>query len=131
MDGARKGARKVTDMGSGTVNETKTQTAAESSTQVQRMQAAVDSAVALGPGFLRGEVDADSMANAMVAAVRGYVEQEKAAGSDGRPADAASRELFPALQELITCGSGYLAGRCDADCVARTMTEMVNEFAAS
>ncbi len=111
--------------------QTTAQTASHASTQAQRMRAAVDSAVALGPGFLRGEVDADAMANAMVAAVRGYVEQDKAAGGDGRPADAQARELYPALEELITCGSGYLAGRCDADCVARTMTEMVREFAAS
>ncbi|MBN9607727.1 MAG: hypothetical protein BGO26_09680 [Actinobacteria bacterium 69-20] len=95
------------------------------------MRAAVDSAVALGPGFLRGEVDPDTMANAMVAAVRDYVERDKAAGGDGRPTDAQARHLYPALEELMTCGSGYLAGRCDADCVARTMTEMVHEFAAS
>lgn len=96
--------------------------------QVARMQAAIDHAVAVGPGFLRGEVDADHMANAMVAAVRGYVEQERASGGDGAPRGAEARELQNVLAELMTCGSGYLAGRCDAACVARTMTQMVHAF---
>lgn len=97
-------------------------------TQIDVMRAAIASGVALGPAFLRGEVDADTMAQSMVAAVNGYAEQAKAAGYADAPADHEAAELLPALQELITCGSGYLAGRCDADCVARTMTEMVREF---
>jgi hypothetical protein len=96
--------------------------------QADRIRAAVNSAVAIGPGFLRGEVDADTMANSMVAAVRGYVDAENADGRDGSPVDARSAELFPVLQELIACGGGYLAGRCDAACVARTMTQLVTEF---
>lgn len=98
-------------------------------TQVGRMRAAIDKAVTVGPGFLRGDVDANHMANTMVGAVRGYVEQERAAGSDGQPHDAQARQLQNVLAELMTCGSGFLAGRCDAACVARTMTQMVNEFA--
>jgi hypothetical protein len=35
------------------------------------MRAAVERAVAMGPEFLRGDVDADRMANTMVQAVRG------------------------------------------------------------
>ncbi|MGH8110906.1 MAG: hypothetical protein ACREPL_03040 [Rhodanobacteraceae bacterium] len=97
-------------------------------TQVARMRAAIDRAVAVGPGFLRGEVDANRMANTMVGAVRGYVDQERAAGSDGKPHDNQARELQGILAELMTCGSGFLARRCDAACVARTMTQMVREF---
>lgn len=97
-------------------------------TQVARMRAAIDRAVAMGPGFLRGEVDANHMANTMVGAVRGYVEQERATGGDGQPHDNQTRELQGVLAELTTCGSGFLAGRCDAACVARTMTQIVREF---
>lgn len=96
--------------------------------QAARIRTAVDSALSIGPAFLRGEVDADTMANTMVAAVDGYVDAEKADGRDGSPVDARSAELFPVLEELITCGGGYLAGRCDSDCVARTMTQLVAEF---
>lgn len=86
------------------------------------------SAIAIGPGFLRGDVDADTMATTMVDAVQTYVAAEKADGRDGSPLDSDAARLMPVLQELITCGGGYLAGRCDADCVARTMTELVGEF---
>ncbi|MGH8506458.1 MAG: hypothetical protein ACRETM_10925 [Stenotrophobium sp.] len=99
-------------------------------TQVARMRAAIDQAVAVGPGFLRGDVNADRMANTMVHAVRNYAEQERAAGSDGAAHSADAQALQNVLAELMTCGSGYLAGRCDAACVARTMTQMVHEFAA-
>ncbi|MBS9534985.1 hypothetical protein KIH27_15455 [Mycobacterium sp. M1] len=98
------------------------------SDQATRMRAAIDQAVAVGPSFLRGEIDADSMAGSMIRAVQGYVEQEQAAGGDGRPHDAQAMGLQNILAELMGCGSGYLAGRCDAACVARTMTEMVREF---
>lgn len=102
--------------------------AGASATQAARMRAAVDEAVAAGPDFLRGTIDADRMANTMVHAVRGYAESEKAAGGDGVPHDPQARELQNVLAELMACGSGYLAGRCDAACVARTMTQMVREF---
>ena len=98
-------------------------------TQAGRMRAAVDEAVAVAPGFLRGDVDAEHMANTMVHAVHNYIEQERAAGSDGTPRTAEARALQGTLTELMACGSGYLADRCDAACVARTMTEMVHEFA--
>lgn len=101
---------------------------AEPATQAARMRAAIDQAVAVGPGFLRGDIDADRMANAMVQAVRSYTEQEKAAGGGAAPQGADAQALQAVLAELMACGSGYLAGRCDAACVARTMTEMVHEF---
>lgn len=96
--------------------------------QAGRMRAAVDQAVAAGPGFLRGDIDADRMANTMVRAVRSYTEQEQAAGGDGASRGAETQALQHVLAELMACGSGYLAGRCDAACVARTMTQMVREF---
>lgn len=97
-------------------------------TQVARMRSAIQQAVAVGPDFLHGKVDADHMANTMVAAVRGYAEQERASGSDGAPHGAEAQGLQNVLAELMACGSGYLAHRCDAACVARTMTAMVHEF---
>lgn len=98
------------------------------SAQAARMRAAVDKTVAFAPDFLAGRTDADHMANTMVAAVRTYVDEDRAAGFDGQPRDTEARELYGTLAELMTCGSGYLAGRCDSACVARTMTQMVREF---
>ena len=97
-------------------------------TQAGRMRAAVDQAVGVGPGFLRGDIDADHMANTMVRAVQTYAEHEPHAGGDGVARGAEAQALHEALAELMACGSGYLAGRCDAACVARTMTQMVHEF---
>lgn len=99
-------------------------------TRAERLRAAVDRAVAVGPSFLRGDIDADEMANAMVGAVRTYAEQQRAAGDDGSPRSEEVRELEGVVAELMTCGSAYLAGCCDADCVARTMTELVRELGA-
>ena len=99
-------------------------------TQAGRMHAAIEQAVAVAPGFLRGDIDADHMANTMVHAVRSYAEQEHAAGGDGAPHGTEAQQLQGTLAELMACGSGYLAHRCDAACVARTMTQMVREFAA-
>ena len=104
------------------------QAGTDATTQAGRMRAAVAQAVSVGPGFLRGDVDAVHMANAMVRAVRSYAEQERAAGGDGKPRDAETQALQNVLAELMGCGSGFLAGRCDAACVARTMTQMVHEF---
>lgn len=104
-------------------------TVAVPATQAGRMRAAVDKAVAFAPTFLGGDhLKADDMAHTMVAAVRAYVEQERALGSNGEPHDRDAQALYPAMAELMACGSGYLAGRCDGNCVARTMTQMVHEF---
>lgn len=97
-------------------------------TQVGRMHAAITQAVTVAPDFLRGDVDAEHMAKTMVEAVRRYLEQEQSAGSDGTPHDAEAQTLQGTLAELMACGSGYLAHRCDAACVARTMTQISREF---
>jgi len=97
-------------------------------TQAGRMRAAIDKAVAVAPDFLRGDVDADHMAHTMVGAVHSYVEQDRADGGDGNGRSPEARQLQNVLAELMACGSGYLAGRCDAACVARTMTQMMREF---
>lgn len=104
--------------------------AAAPANQVTRMRAAINKAVAIGPDFLHGKVNADHMANTMVHAVQEYTKEEQAAGSDGIPRGQEAQQLQQVLVELMTCGSGYLAGRCDAACVGRTMTEMVHEFGA-
>ena len=82
--------------------------------QAARLRAAVDRAVVVGRDFMRGGVDADRMAHAMAQTVEDYVAQEQAAGRDLKPQDAETVRLTEALAELKTCGSGYLAGRCDA-----------------
>lgn len=92
------------------------------------MHAAIDKVVAVGPGFLRGDVDVRRMTDTMIGAVRDYAEQEKAAGGDGMPLGAEAGQLHEVLRELLGCGSGFQAQRCDAACVARTITYMVREF---
>lgn len=100
-------------------------------TQTGRMRAAVEQAVAVAPSFLRGEIDADRMAKTMVQAVRSYFEEEQSADRHRTPLNEEGQSLQGALNELMACGSGYLAGQCDAACVARTMTQMVQEFPAN
>lgn len=108
---------------------------------VQRLRSALAPVVIAGRDFLAGRVDADGMTSTMVRAVREYYEVEDAPsdGADhaGTPAvgrsilDAAqqeSHELQAVLAEVYTCGSGFRARRCDADCVARTMSQIVREF---
>ncbi|MEB2313583.1 MAG: hypothetical protein OZ921_14655 [Sorangiineae bacterium] len=96
----------------------------------ERMRATIGEVVAVGPRFLHGEIDADAMAAAMVGAVKRYAEGEPAGGR-AAPRSREAAELHQVIEELETCGSGYLAGRCDAACVARTMTFMVEEFGPS
>lgn len=104
-------------------------------TQAERMQQALSPVLAVGPDFLAGRLHADDMAHTMVQAVQDYAQDEKARQSSGTVdaagVGAASRspqELEAALVEVYTCGSGYLADRCDSACVARTMTQIMGEF---
>lgn len=92
-----------------------------------RMRAAIAQAVAGGPAFLRGDIAATQMAHAMTGAVRAWATAAQAAGDDPS-ATAETRQMQQVLGELMGCGSGFLAGRCDAACVARTMTWMVEKF---
>ncbi len=103
--------------------------------QAQRMQAALSPVLSIGPEFLSGRVDADDMAHTMVRAVEAYAEAERVRqqASASREEDPVSLrrtvpELEAALAEIYGCGSGYLAHRCDSDCVARTMTQIMGEF---
>ncbi len=73
-------------------------------------------------------MSAQAMTDAMIAAVHSYQAEEEADGRDGAPLGARSFKLMPVLQELITCGGGYQANRCDADCVANTIRQLVDEF---
>lgn len=100
---------------------------------VARLRSALAEVVALGPDFLAGTVDADDMARHMVRAVRAYADGRDAGPGPGvAPATELAghevSELAAGLGEAYTCGSGYLSGRCDAACVMRTMTAMVDEF---
>lgn len=95
--------------------------------RVARMKAAIGQAVAIAPEFFRGEIDADRMTHTMIDAVRGYAEYEQEISASAPP-DAEVEYLREVLAELQACGSGYLAGRCDAACVGRTMTWMVRTF---
>ena len=88
--------------------------AAADAMQIDRMRTAIRKAVTTGLDFQRGKVDADTMAHAMTGAVQEFVAHEKAAGGDGTPRSAEAQHLAEALMELNTCGSGYLASRCDA-----------------
>lgn len=104
--------------------------------QTQRMQAALSPVLVIGPDFLAGRRDADDMAHTMVQAVQGFVDGERARQQAGLPdedpapakASRSAGELQAALAEIYTCGSGYLADRCDSDCVARTMSQIMGEF---
>ena len=105
--------------------------------QAGRMRAALSPVLAIGPDFLAGRLHADDMAQTMVRAVQQYSDSEQARqhtalGPDedraGASASQATQQLHAALAELYTCGSGYLADRCDSDCVARTMVQIMGEF---
>ncbi len=99
----------------------------------QRMMAALSSVLEVGPEFLAGRVDADDMAHTMVRAVEEYASGEGARQQGSVNSTPASvrrtvSELEAVLAEIYGCGSGYLAHRCDSDCVARTMTQIMGEF---
>lgn len=102
------------------------------------MQAALSPVLTIGPDFLAGRRDADEMTHTMVRAVQEYARDEQArhdanvrgedAASDPDSTGRLAQELQAALAEIYTCGTGYLANRCDSDCVARTMVQIMDEF---
>lgn len=90
------------------------------------LRAGINRVVTTGPSFLRGDIDADAMANTMVDTAQTWAAQrEMHASSSTTPADP---QLEMVMREIYGCGSGYLAGRCDGACVARTITMLVDEF---
>lgn len=98
-------------------------------TQIAQMRDAIGKIVAVGPDFLAKKIPAEKMAHTMVSAIEHYAEQAKKHGSL-QPKTNEARELMEVLGELMGCGSGFLEQRCDAACVARTITYIVNEFPA-
>ena len=101
------------------------------------MQAALSPVLVIGPEFLAGRLEAEDMAHTMVRAAQAYVDGERARQQNGVQPDEdsapasvrrAAQELQAALAEIYTCGSGYLADRCDSACVARTMVGIMGEF---
>ncbi|HEX7340015.1 MAG TPA: hypothetical protein VF271_08800 [Rhodanobacteraceae bacterium] len=95
--------------------------------EMAAMRAAIAKAVAVGPDFLAGRVAPEHMAHTMIDAVQGFVHEAQAQGWS-QPSGREAQELGQALSELMGCGSGFLAQRCDAACVARTMTCMVDTY---
>ena len=95
--------------------------------QVEQIQSAIQKVVAVGPDFLNKKVSADDMAHTMVNAVQDYAKQAEKEGAF-QPKSNKAGELLEVIQEIMACGSGYLAQRCDADCVARTIATIVDEF---
>lgn len=89
------------------------------------LRSTIDRVVTTGPTFLAGEIDADAMANAMVAAASDYKNAQPKDATGNRPGDP---QLQMVVREIYGCGAGYLAGACDGACVARTITGLVNEF---
>lgn len=89
------------------------------------LRSTIDRVVTTGPTFLGGQIDADTMANAMVAAVTDYKSAQRKDSAGNRPGDPG---LQMVVREIYGCGAGYLAGMCDGACVARTITGLVDEF---
>lgn len=96
-------------------------------TQVSQIRDAINKVVAAGPDFLANKIPAEKMAHTMVKAVEDYAKQAQQEGNL-RPKSNEAQDLLGVLQEIQGCGSGFLADRCDAACVARTITYIVNEF---
>ena len=101
------------------------------------MLAALSPVLEIGQDFIAGRLAADDMAHTMVRVVQEFARDEEArqqagmrADDDSAPASEGheSQEFHAALVELYTCGSGYLADRCDSDCVVRTMVQIMGEF---
>lgn len=95
--------------------------------QIKQIKSAIHKVVEIGPTFLSDKITADEMAHTMITAVKNYAEEAEKA-DQLKPKSDEAEELTEVLQEIMGCASGYLAQRCDAACVARTITYLVNEF---
>lgn len=99
----------------------------ENDNQLSEIKKAIDKVVFAGPGFLDKKISATEMAHTMIGAVEDYAKfAEKHKLTKAKTEEA--QELLFVLQEILGCGSGFLDKRCDADCVARTVNYVVNEF---
>lgn len=96
-------------------------------TQEFQIRETISKVVAVGPDFLAKKISAEKMAQTMVMAVENYIRQAQAEGTI-HPKSSEARELQGVLQEIEGCGSGFLAQRCDAACVARTIRYILDEF---
>lgn len=96
-------------------------------TQIEGMKEAINKVATVGPDFLSHKISADDMAHTMIDAVKSY-NQEVENKATGQLETKEAQELQNVMQELMNCGSGFLANRCDAACVARTINYMVEEF---
>lgn len=100
---------------------------AQSQLQIDHLKQAIGKVVKIGPDFLSKKISPEDMTHAMVNSVQEYKNQSELNGGF-TPHSAQAEELLNVLKEIKGCGSGYLAKRCDADCVARTITFLVDEF---
>jgi len=96
-------------------------------TQLSQIKKVINKVVTVGPDFLDNKITADEMAHTMVNAVQDFAKEAQKEGGI-RAETEETQELIGVLQEILGCGSGYLAQQCDSDCVARTITYVVNEF---
>ncbi|MBW7869626.1 MAG: hypothetical protein H3C39_01040 [Flavobacteriia bacterium] len=96
-------------------------------TQLSQIKKVINKVVAKGPDFLDNKITADEMAHSMVNAVQDFAKEEQKEGGI-RAENEEAQELIGVLQEILGCGSGFLAQQCDSDCVARTITYVVNKF---
>lgn len=95
--------------------------------QLAQMQHAIKKVVAQGPDFLAKKIPAEVMAQTMIQAVEDYIREAEKQGHL-QPQSEKALELQEVLRELKGCGSGFLADRCDADCVARTINYIVKTY---
>lgn len=97
--------------------------------RTERVRATLVPVLRAGPDFLAGSLHADDMTDTMITAARTYRDEGLAlTGIGAAGATPEDRELDAVMKELYVCGSGYQAGRCEADCVARTMTAVMGQF---
>lgn len=92
--------------------------------QEESMKEAIQKVVAVGPDFLHHKITAVEMAHTMINSVEECVQKT----GNFVPQTREESELYEVLGELMGCGSGFLENRCDAACVARTISYMVDEF---
>ncbi|MCO5248748.1 MAG: hypothetical protein M9887_07370 [Chitinophagales bacterium] len=93
-------------------------------TEIKGMKEVIQKVVAVGSDFLSHKISPEKMTHTMVDAVDTYFQNVGGVSTHSYEA----QELIQVLMELKACGSGYLAQRCDAACVARTITFMVDNY---